>query len=375
MTTQGSVHDCNSIPRIALHGPGPAPVPPEVLEAMAQPVLGHLDPAFGRIMTEVSEHLRTVFRTTNAMTFPISGTGSAGMEAAIANTVIPGQPIVIGVNGAFGNRLIDMARRYDATPIPVTAPWGETISDNDIADAVDKSGAPVVAMVHAETSTGIAQPLQNLRKQLGPDPVLVVDAVTSLAGSPLEVDDWGIDVCCSGSQKCLSVPPGLAPITFSARAVAHAAKRSDARTPWYFDIGLIARYWTHDGGARSYHHTAPISMIYGLHEGLRLVLAEGLEPRFRRHEEAGRHLQQGLEQRGFRLLGTKATRLPQITAAATPPQIDGPEVRRRLRKEHALEIGGGLGEDADKILRIGLMGHGATIDAANAVLTAIDSVT
>lgn len=357
----------------ALHGPGPSPVPPEVLAAMARPVLGHLDPTFVQIMDEVSTMLRTIFRTSNRMTFPVSGTGSAGMEAAVFNILEPGDTFVVGVNGVFGGRMAEEARRAGAEVVTVDAPWGEIVPTDELAAAVASTGAKAVGVVHAETSTGVRQPVEDLRAAVGDDVLVLVDSVTGLGGIQLEVDEWGIDVCYSGTQKCLSVPPGLAPVTFSDRAVDAARDRSESVRSWYLDITLLAAYWDDTAAKRAYHHTAPISMVYGLHEGLRLVVEEGLESRWRRHAAAGAHLQDGLVARGFGLLAPEPYRLPQLTTAVLPTDLDDAAVRGRLLNDHAIEVGGGLGELAGKVWRIGMMGHGATTAAADRLLAAVDA--
>ena len=359
----------------ALHGPGPSPVPPEVLEAMARPVLGHLDPTFVEIMDETSAALRAVFRTANQMTFPVSGTGSAGMEAAVFNLLEPGDVFVVGVNGVFGGRMAEEGRRAGADVIPVEAPWGEIVPTDRLAEVAATAGAKVVGIVHAETSTGVRQPVEELRAALGDDVLLLVDSVTGLGGIPLDVDGWGIDVCYSGTQKCLSVPPGLAPITFSDRAIATARERTEPVRSWYLDVTLLSAYWDDAALKRAYHHTAPISMIYGLHEGLEIVLAEGLEARWQRHAAAGAHLQDGLVERGFGMLAPAPYRLPQLTSAVLPADVDDAAARNALLDEHGIEVGGGLGELAGRIWRIGMMGHGATVEAADALLAAVDAVT
>lgn len=357
----------------ALHGPGPSPVPPEVLAAMARPVLGHLDPVFVQIMDETSAALREVFRTSNRMTFPVSGTGSAGMEAAVFNLLEPGDTFVVGVNGVFGGRMAEEARRAGANVVTVEAPWGQIVSTEELAAVVASSGAKAVGIVHAETSTGVRQPVEDLRAAVGDDVFVLVDSVTGLGGIQLDVDEWGIDVCYSGTQKCLSVPPGLAPITFSDRAVAAARNRSGSVRSWYLDITLLAAYWDDASAKRAYHHTAPISMVYALHEGLRLLLDEGLEARWQRHAAAGAHLQASLIERGFGLLAPEEYRLPQLTTAILPEDLDDGAVRGRLLNDHAIEVGGGLGDLAGRVWRIGMMGHGATIEAADRLLAAIDA--
>ncbi|MDH3499216.1 MAG: alanine--glyoxylate aminotransferase family protein [Acidimicrobiia bacterium] len=358
----------------ALHGPGPSPVAPTVLQALGRPVLGHLDPTFLQIMDDLSQGLRQLFRTANRMTFPVSGTGSAGMEAAVVNLIEPGDTIVIGVNGVFGGRMAEEARRAGAKVEIVEAEWGGALPLGELAARASAIDAKVVGLVHAETSTGVEQPLAELRSLLGDTPLLLVDSVTGLGGSQLEVDAWGIDVCYSGSQKCLSVPPGLAPITFSDRAVAAVQARETPVQSWYLDTTLLSAYWDDSAGSRAYHHTAPISMIYALHEGVRLILDEGLEAGWGRHQNVGTYLQAGLLERGFDMVAPVDVRLSQLTATLLPSDIDDATARNRLLFEHGIEIGGGLGALAGKAWRIGMMGYGATIDAADRVLGAIDAI-
>jgi alanine-glyoxylate transaminase/serine-glyoxylate transaminase/serine-pyruvate transaminase len=360
-------------PHRYLMGPGPSPVEPSVLAAMSTPVIGHLDPRFISIMDEVTVALRDVFQTTNRLTFPVSGTGSAGAEAAIVNMVEPGERVVVGVAGVFGARLAEMARRAGAVVSEVAAPWGSPVPTGQLADAVKKRGAKVVAIVHAETSTGMRQPVDELRTALGDDAILIVDAVTSLGGIEVDVDSWGIDVCFSGTQKCLSVPPGLAPITFSSRAEWKLETRSTPVQSWYLDARLLRTYWEDSEHRRAYHHTAPISMIYGLHEGLRLVLEEGLDARWARHHDAGRFLRNALVERGFELIAADGYRLPQLTAVRLPKGVDD-SLRGELLTEFDIEVGGGLGEFAGTAWRIGLMGLGARRDHALRLIQALDSL-
>ncbi len=360
-------------PRRYLMGPGPSPVEPSVLAAMAKPVLGHLDPAFISIMDETSAALREVFQTTNQLTFPVSGTGSAGAEAAVVNMVEPGDRVVVGVCGVFGARLAEMCRRAGGVVTEVQAPWGQPVPTEQIAEAVKKRGAKVVGIVHAETSTGVRQPVEEIRQAIGDDPILIVDAVTSLGGIEVDVDSWGIDVCFSGTQKCLSVPPGLAPITFSPRAEWKLETRSTPVQSWYLDAKLLRSYWEDGEVRRAYHHTAPISMIYGLHEGLRIVLNEGLDARWARHHDAGRFLRNALAERGFEMIAADGYRLPQLTAVRLPKGVeDG--LRAALLHEFDIEVGGGLGEFAGKAWRIGLMGLGARRDHALRLIQALDAL-
>lgn len=358
------------IPRLLL-GPGPSPVSERVLRAMARPTLGHLDPQFLDLVDDVSRMLRAVFGTENQTTFAFSGTGSAGMEGSLVNLIAPGDTVVVGINGVFGTRMAEIARRAGATVHVVEAPWGEIIPPERMMEALEAyPDARLATLVHAETSTGIHQPLAEVGDFLrNRDTLFLVDAVTSLGGVPVEVDRWGIDACYSGTQKCLGVPPGLSPVTFSDRAVARIRGRASASQSWYLDVNLIAQYL---GAGRRYHHTAPINMFYALHEALVMVQEEGLEARLRRHEEVGRRLQNELVERGFELFAQEGYRLPQLTSAALPPSRDEGVLRKRLLEEFGIEIGGGLGPAQGKIWRIGLMGSGATHESVDRLLEAVD---
>jgi alanine-glyoxylate transaminase / serine-glyoxylate transaminase / serine-pyruvate transaminase len=359
-------------PRLLL-GPGPSPVAERILQAMARPTIGHLDPQFLALMDSVGEKLRRVFGTANRMTFPVSGTGSAGMEAALANMIGPGDTVVAGVNGVFGTRIAEMSRRMGAKVVTVEAPWGEIVPPEKMVEAlVAHPGARLAALVHAETSTGAHQPLDEVGAFLRDrETLFLVDAVTSLGGVPVEVDRHGIDVCYSGTQKCLGVPPGLAPITFSDSALKRIQGREPPCQSWYLDVGLIAGYL---GAQRRYHHTAPINMVYALHEGLAILEEEGLEARFARHREVGARLQSELVARGFQLFAQEGYRLPQLTSAVLPEGREEGPLRRRLLEEFHIEIGGGLGPATGKIWRIGLMGAGATHDTVDRLLSAVDQV-
>ena len=294
------------------------------------------------------------------------------MEMALVNLLEPGDRAIVGIAGVFGERLAEIARRCGADVEEVRTEWGSPISSEAIREAVEKSPAKLVAFVHAETSTGMRQPVEDIaRIAREHEALVVVDAVTSVAGIPLFVDEWGIDVCYSGTQKCLSVPPGLSPITFSPRAMAAIAARSTPVRSWYLDVTMITRYW---GAERVYHHTAPISMLYGLHEGLRLVLEEGLESRWERHRTLGEELQSALQGQGFELLAAEGYRLPQLTAAALPDGVDEGSARKRLLDEFGIEVGGGLGAFAGKAWRIGLMGESCRKDKLDRLLGAIRTV-
>jgi alanine-glyoxylate transaminase/serine-glyoxylate transaminase/serine-pyruvate transaminase len=361
-------------PNRLLLGPGPSLVHPRVLQALAFPPIGHLDPAFLAILDEVQQLLRDTFRTSNPVTFPISGTGSAGMEAAVANVIEPGDVAVVGVNGAFGARLAAMIERCGGRVWAVDAPWGSVIELGALRDALSKAGrVKMVAVVHAETSTGVAQPLDGLshlcRRH---DALLLVDAVTSLAGMPLEVDAWGIDICYSGTQKCLSCPPGLAPITVSPRAFEVIRRRRTPCRSWYFDLRLIADYWTE--GKRVYHHTAPISMLYGLREALRLVHEEGLPARFTRHR-ANRHaLTAALSELDLHPLPAEDHQLPMLACVRLPDFIDDAATRDTLLQEHGIDIGGGLGPLKGRVWRIGFMGESSQQAHVLTFLNALEDV-
>jgi alanine-glyoxylate transaminase/serine-glyoxylate transaminase/serine-pyruvate transaminase len=358
-------------PRRILMGPGPSNVDPRVLLAMARPTVGHLDPEFLEMMNQVSSQLRQLFSTANELTFAISATGSAGMETAFVNVLEPGDTAVIGVNGVFGMRMSAVAERAGAKVVTVESPWGEPLDVGALIEAhAAHPDARLLAVVHAETSTGVLQPLDELGAHLrGSDTLFLVDAVTSLGGVPVQVDGWGIDVCYSGTQKCLSVPPGLSPITFSKRAVERARSRATPVQSWYLDTNLIASYW---GGERAYHHTAPINALYGLHEGLRLVLEEGLEARYERHRTLGRALQNGLVERGMELLVAEPYRLPQLTSVRLPDGVDDGTFRRALLDDYDIEIGGGLGPLAGQVWRVGLMGETCRWDNVTLFLNALD---
>lgn len=360
-------------PRRHLFGPGPSPVPARVREAMAMPLVGHLDPWFTDLLDEIAAMLRATFLTSYDLTFAVSGTGSAGMEAAVMNAVGPGDEIVVGINGAFGARIAEMAGRVGAVVVRVEAAWGEIVEPGLIEEALKAHPEAIaVALVHAETSTGVLQPIEEIaRLTRQTDALLIVDAVTSLAGSELRVEDWGIDICYSGTQKCLSVPPGLAPITFSSRAAERLARRPQPPPSWYLDVSLIRRYW---GDERVYHHTAPISMLYGLAEGLRVVSEEGLQARWARHAEVGERLHKELISRGFTLFAAEPYRLPQLTSVLLPEGIDDKELRAQLLNDWGIEVGGGLGEFAGRMWRIGLMGDAARHENVERILEAIEAL-
>ena len=371
MTTEPKSTFVESPPRRLLLGPGPSMVHSRVYEAIGRPLVGHLDPLFLDLMTQVQERLRKVFCTDNQLTIAVSGTGSAGMEAAFVNLVEPGDEVLVCVNGVFGNRMSDIVGRIGGILHRIDRPWGEVFDPHQIEEALDRSPRTrIVAIVHAETSTGACQPLVEIGRicrERGC--LLIVDAVTSLAGIELKVDDWLIDVCYSGTQKCLSCPPGLAPLTVGPRAVEKLASRKSKVVSWYLDLTMIQQYWTER--RRTYHHTAPVSMNYALHEALALVLEEGLERRYERHRRHSRALLAGLKELGFEPSAQEGHRLPVLNAVRVPSEIDEAQVRRQLLDHYNIEIGGGLGELAGKIWRIGLMGESALRDHVHTLLEAL----
>ena len=358
------------LPARLLLGPGPSPVPQRVLAAMAHPTIGHLDPAFLALMDDVRRGLREVFRTDNAMTLAMSGTGSAGMETVIVNLVEPGDRVLVGVNGVFGGRLAEVARRAGAQVSTVEAPWGRVLEPRAIETAIKASKPSVVAIVHAETSTGVENPIAPLTAAVrDADALLVVDCVTSLGGMPVEIDAWGVDAAYSGTQKCLSCPPGLSPVTLGERAVAKLDARKTKVQSWYLDLSLLKSYW---GQERAYHHTAPINMLYALHEALAIVREEGLDARFARHRDAHARFAEMIAGLGLDFVSEAGHRLPMLNAISAPP--DEAALRKRLLDEHGIEIGGGLGDFKGKAWRVGLMGHGATaasVDALGSALRAL----
>ncbi len=353
-------------------GPGPSNVPPSVLEALGSATIGHLDPQFLQILDETQQRLRTVFGTKNALTLPISGTGSAGMEACFVNLIEPGDSVLIGQHGVFGGRMAEVARRCGAEVTLVQAEWGTALDPERFVDTARGKSFKLLALVHAETSTGVLQdlgPFREIADACGA--LLVVDAVTSLAGVPVDIDRHGVDAVYSGTQKCLSCPPGLAPLSMSERARELLSKRRTPVQSWYLDLNLIGGYF---GSERVYHHTAPVNMIFGLHEALRLVLEEGLQARFQRHRDQATALQKGLESLGLAVLVEPAHRLPPLALVRIPEGVDDKATRRRLLERHGLEIGGGLGDFAGKAWRIGLMGASCTPDHVNRCLEALQDV-
>jgi len=359
-----------SPPARLLMGPGPSNVAPSVLRAMSLPLVGHLDPVFVALMEEVKAMLRAVMLTNNAMTFPVSGTGSAGMEFCFVNLIEPGDEVIIGVNGVFGTRMCDVAARCGAKVTKVEAEWGSIIEPAQVAAALKQVAKPkLVAIVHAETSTGALTPVEEISKLAREAGALfLLDTVTSLGGCPVRVDEWRVDAVYSGTQKCLSCPPGLSPVSLSPRALAVATSRKSKGQSWYLDVNLLASYW---GQERVYHHTAPISMNYALHEALRLVLVEGLECRWRRHEDNHHALRRGLDALGLALASQPGHQLWQLNAVRVPDGVDEAAVRKRLLTEFNIEVGAGLGPLKGKVWRIGLMGETSSRDNVRACLSAI----
>lgn len=348
------VGQLNPSPRLLL-GPGPSDAHPRVLSAMSTPLLGHLDPQFVAIMTETQQLLRDVYRTQNALTFPVSATGMAGMEACLVNLVEPGDRVVVCYAGYFSQRMIDVAGRAGAEVTVIERPWGTVFDLDQIRETLQRVRPRVLGIVHAETSTGALQPIAELGALCHEfDCLLLVDAVTSLACIELEVDKWGIDAVYSCSQKGLSCPPGMSPVSLSDRAVERVKSRKSKCQSWYLDFSSLLQYW---GGDRVYHHTAPITMVYALREGLRLVLEEGLEARWARHWRNHRALKAGLLALGLPYTAQEGHQLPQLNAVRIPAGVDDMAVRKQMLAEFGIEIGGGLGDLKGKAWRIGLMGH------------------
>lgn len=361
------------MPTRLLMGPGPSDVPARVLRAMATPLVGHLDPSFLTLMDEVRDLLKTILRTENELTMAISGTGSSGMETCFVNLVEPGDEVLVGVNGVFGNRMCDVAERAGATVKRVESEWGKILEPSQFEEALKNAKPKIVAVVHAETSTGVRQPLEEIGRLAHEACALfLVDAVTSLGGIDVQVDQWGIDALYSGTQKCLSCPPGLAPVTFSPKAQEAIANRKTKCQSWYLDVSMLSSYWGED---RVYHHTAPITMLYALRESLKIVVEEGLDARFARHLANHELLKAGLAKMGFDFLVDEAYRLPQLNAVKIPDGIDEAAVRRRLLQEYNIEIGAGLGPLKGKVWRIGLMGASSTKNHVNALLAALEQIT
>ncbi|MEH1908340.1 MAG: alanine--glyoxylate aminotransferase family protein [Nostoc sp.] len=360
------------IPSRLLLGPGPSNAHPTVLEAMNTSPVGHLDPAFLALMDEIQSLLRYVWQTENPLTIAVSGTGTAAMEATIANAVEPGDVVLIGVAGYFGNRLVDMAGRYGADVRTITKPWGQVFNLDELQTALKTHRPAILALVHAETSTGARQPLEgvaDLCREFGT--LLLVDTVTSLGGVPLFLDTWGVDLAYSCSQKGLGCPPGASPFTMSTRAVEKLQQRQTKVANWYLDMLLLGKYW---GAERTYHHTAPINLYYALREALRLLSEEGLANSWQRHQKNVEYLWEGLENLGLSMHVEQEYRLPTLTTVCIPAGVDGKAIARQLLNEHNIEIGGGLGELAGKVWRVGLMGFNSRKESVDQLLAALRQV-
>jgi len=355
-----------ALPDRLLLGAGPSPVPDRVLTALGHPPVGHLDPVFGAIQDDVAAMLREVFGTANRVTFPLSATGSGGMQAMVDTLVAPGDRVVVGVCGAFGARMAEALRRAGAEVVLVEAQWGRSIATERLVEAIAGGDTRAAFVVHAETSTGVLQPLGALAEAVrARDGLLLVDCVTSLGGVPVDLDAHGVDAAFSGTQKCLNVPPGLAPFSVGERALGRVQHRS-----WYFDLQAMIDYWFADG-PRAYHHTAPINMVYSLHEGLRVLLEEGLKTRYARHIRAHSALRSALAVLGFDRVASDDDALPSLLAVTVPEAIDESALRGALLAQDGIEVSGGLGPLAGRVWRIGVMGLGAEPEPQERLVRAI----
>ncbi|MCB0568317.1 MAG: alanine--glyoxylate aminotransferase family protein [Phaeodactylibacter sp.] len=364
--------ELNTSQRI-LMGPGPSDVHPRVLKAMATPLIGHLDPEFVEIMDDIKAMAQLTFQTKNHLTFVVSAPGSAGMETCLVNLLEPGDEALICIHGVFGGRMADIAERCGARVTRVEAPWGEPIDAQQVKAALEHCRPKVLAIVHAETSTGVLQPLEEIgRLAHEAGALFLVDAVTSYCGTAVKVDEWGIDAIYSGAQKCLSAPPGLSPVSFSDKAVEALERRNTKVQSWFLDLSLVRSYWA--GAKRTYHHTAPVSAMFALREAYRLVLEEGLENRFARHRRNHELLKRELEALGVEFIVHPDYRLPMLNAVRIPDGVDDAVVRRRLLDEYNIEIGGGLGQFAGKAWRIGLMGESSTPNHVNMLVSALKAI-
>ncbi len=362
-------------PRRLLMGPGPSNVSGRVLQATARPTIGHLDPVFGAIMEDIKLMLRRAFQTTNDLTIPLSAPGSVGMETCLVNLLEPGETAIICINGAFGGRMAEIARRCGANVVTVKNEWGEAVNVQSVEDALNKNpGAALVGFVHAETSTGAQSDGAALCKLAADHGALsVMDAVTSLGGIPLNVGLWGTDAVYSGTQKCLSCPPGLSPLTMSARATKKIKNRTTPVQSWFMDLSLVMAYWDGEGG-RTYHHTAPVNAMYGLHEALTLLLDEGLEESWARHRKVSDGLWAGLEALGLKRHVARQVALPQLNTVRVPQSIDDAAVRKQLLERFDIEIGAGLGDLAGSVWRVGLMGETARPESVRRLLLALEQI-
>jgi len=372
MNSPSTVAPALNPPVRILMGPGPSDIHPRVLEALGKGTVGHLDPYYLEIMNDMQRMLQTVLGTKNPMTLAISGTGSAGMEATVVNLIEPGDSMIVCVNGVFGGRMVDVAERAGAKVTKVEKPWGEIFSTDDLKAALASAKPKLVGIVMAETSTGAWQPIEEISKIVHEaGALLLVDAVTSLGGVPVEVDNWNIDAIYSGSQKCLSCPPGLSPVSFGPKAMEVILARKTKVQSWYLDVTMLAKYW---GSERVYHHTAPINMTYGLYEALRLVLEEGLPACHARHMLNHRALKAGLAALGIGYTAQEGHQLPMLNAVRVPEGVDDATVRNGLLQRFGIEIGGGLGAFKGKVWRIGLMGYGARPTNVFVLLSALEQL-
>jgi len=361
-----------NIPQRVLLGPGPSDVPPRVLEAMSRPTIGHLDPVFLQLMDQITDRLRQVFQTRNTMTLAMSGTGSSGMETMFVNLIEPGDSALIAINGVFGMRMKDVAERCGAKVQTIEAPWGKSFDQDQLVAAIRRDRPKVFAIVHAETSTGVRQDVDKLGavcRQTGT--LFLLDCVTSLGGIDVNIDAWGVDAAYSGTQKCLSCPPGLSPVTLSEQAVRRLEQRKSKVQSWYLDLNMIRQYW---GQERFYHHTAPINMLYGLHEALGIVLEEGLQARWTRHQQMHEMLRAGLHELGIEYVSQEGHHLPMLNAVKIPTGVDDAATRKGLLSDYGIEIGAGLGAFKGTAWRIGLMGHAATKRNVTLLLAALRSM-
>ncbi len=366
-------NELNTSTRI-LMGPGPSDAHPRVLKAMSTPLIGHLDPQFVTIMDEVKTMVQDTFITKNHLTFVVSAPGSAGMETCLVNLLEPGDDAIICINGVFGGRMADIAERCGANVYKIEKEWGTVVTPEDVKKALEKCPKPkLLALVHAETSTGALQPLKEISDIVhNAGGLLMVDAVTSYCGVELKVDEWGVDAIYTGTQKCLSAPPGLSPVSFSDRAVKALENRKTKVQSWFLDLSLVKNYW--GGAKRAYHHTAPVSSVYALRESLRIVLEEGLENRWKRHQEVHQVLKSKLEALGFKYLVEEPYRLPNLNSVFLPEGNDEGLIRSKLLNEYNIEVGGGLGAFAGKIWRVGIMGESCTLNHVNMLVSALEDM-
>jgi len=359
-----------------LMGPGPSDIHPRVLQALGRPVIGHLDPEFIFMMDEIKGLLHYAFQTTNQMTLPVSAPGSAGMESCFVNLVEPGDSVIVCVNGVFGGRMVENVERCGATAIKVEDDWGKPVDLNKLEDALKANpGIKAVAFVHAETSTGVQSDAAAIAKLAHDfDALVIMDAVTSLGGTPVMIDEWQIDACYSGTQKCLSCVPGISPVTFNERALEVIRGRNHKVQSWFLDMNLIMGYWSSEGATRSYHHTAPVNTLYALHESLVMLKEEGIENAWKRHARNHKALKAGLDALGLDLIVDEAYRLPQLNAVQVPDGIDEALVRRRMLSDFGIELGAGLGALAGKVWRIGLMGQSSSPRHVTLALAALEGI-